>query len=106
MEGFWQPEHMLHAATEGGATALGMESEIGQIALDFRADCVALHLRRPHLVPHNDPLGALVHTGPGACERCYRGRRGLVEQGRPTRCDMTEVMRVRAAAAVWARAGG
>ena len=31
----------------------------------FRADLVALDLRRPHLVPHNDPLGTLVHTGQG-----------------------------------------
>lgn len=103
----WQPEHMLHAATEAGAEAMGMKDEIGAILPGFRADLVAIDLRRPHLVPHNDPLGTLVHTGMGrdVSHVVVEGEL-VVEAYRPTRCDPEEVMRAgaAAAAALWERA--
>lgn len=103
----WQPEHMLAAATEGGAAAMGMEAEIGRIEPGYRADCVAIDLRRPHLVPHQDPLGTLVHTGMGRdVSHVIVEGEVVVEDGRPTRCDPAEVVRAgaAAAAALWARA--
>lgn len=107
VEDSWQPEHMLQAATEIGAAAMGMEGEIGRIAPGFRADCVAIDLRRPHLVPHNDPLGTLVHTGMGrdVSHVVVEGEL-VVEDFRPTRCDPDEVIRAgaAAAAALWQRA--
>jgi 5-methylthioadenosine/S-adenosylhomocysteine deaminase len=107
VEDCWQPEHMLHAATEGGAAAMGMEAEIGRIAPGFRADLVAVEMRRPHLVPHNDALGTLVHTGMGRDVSHVVVEGELVVQDfRPTRCDMEEVVRAgaAAAAALWERA--
>ncbi|MDB5413095.1 MAG: hydrolase [Rubritepida sp.] len=107
VEDSWQPEHMLHAATEGGAAAMGMADEIGRIEVGFRADCIAVDLRRPHLVPHNDPLGTLVHTGMGRdVSHVVVEGDVVVEAGRATRCNMDEVMRdgAAAAAALWARA--
>ena len=107
VEDDWQPEHMLQAATEGGAAAMGMEGQIGRIALGYRADCVAIDLRRPHLVPHNDPLGTLVHTGMGRdVSHVVVEGEIVVEDFRPTRCDPQEVIRAGAAAsaALWARA--
>ncbi|MCU0944576.1 MAG: amidohydrolase family protein [Rubritepida sp.] len=107
VEESWQPEHMLHAATEGGAAAMGMEAELGRIEPGFRADLVAVDLRRPHLVPHNDPLGTLVHTGMGRDVRHVVVEGELVvEDFRPTRCDMEAVVRegAAAAAALWERA--
>jgi len=107
VEDSWQPEHMLRAATEGGAEAMGLAGELGRIAPGFRADLVALDLRRPHLVPHNDPLGTVVHTGMGrdVSHVVVEGEL-VVEDGRPLRCDPEEVMAAgaRAAAALWARA--
>ena len=107
VEESWQPEHMLHAATEGGAAAMGMAGEIGRIALGFRADLVAVEMRRPHLVPHNDALGTLVHTGMGRDVSHVVVEGEVVVDGfRPTRCDMEEVVRAgaAAAAALWQRA--
>jgi 5-methylthioadenosine/S-adenosylhomocysteine deaminase len=107
VEEAWQPEHMLHAATEGGAAAMGMAGELGRIEAGFRADLVALDLRRPHLVPHNDPLGTLVHTGMGRdVSHVVVEGEVVVEDGRPTRCDMAQVIRegAAAAAALWERA--
>lgn len=107
VEDSWQPEHMLQAATEGGAAAMGMEGEIGRIEVGYRADCVAIDLRRPHLVPHNDPLGTLVHTGMGRdVSHVVVEGEVVVEDYRPTRCDPAEVIRAgaAAAAALWERA--
>jgi cytosine/adenosine deaminase-related metal-dependent hydrolase len=107
VEDSWQPEHMLHAATEAGAAAMGLGAELGRVAPGWLADLTIIHLGRPHLVPHNDPLGTLVHTGQGRdVSHVIVAGDVLVENGRPTRCDMAEVMRegAAAAAAVWARA--
>ncbi len=103
----WQPEHMLHAATEAGAAALGYAGELGAVREGWRADLALISLRRPNLIPHNDPLGTLVHTGMGRDVTHVVVEGALVvEDGRPTRCDMDEVMREgeAAATAVWARA--
>jgi 5-methylthioadenosine/S-adenosylhomocysteine deaminase len=109
VEDSWQPEHMLAAATLNGAAAMGMAGELGAVAPGYRADCILLDLRRPHLVPHNDPLGTVVHTAHG------RDVRHVVVEGevvvrdfRPTRADLDEICRKgsEAAAALWQRARG
>jgi 5-methylthioadenosine/S-adenosylhomocysteine deaminase len=86
---------------------MGMVGELGRIAPGFRADLIAVDLRRPHLVPHNDPLGTLVHTGMGrdVSHVVVEGEM-VVQDGRPTRCDMEQVIRdgAAAAAALWERA--
>jgi 5-methylthioadenosine/S-adenosylhomocysteine deaminase len=65
VEESWQPEHILYAATEGGADAMGLAGQIGAVSPGYRADMVLLEMRRPHLVPHNDPLGTIMHTAHG-----------------------------------------
>lgn len=107
VEDAWQPEHMLQAATEAGAEAMGMAGEIGAVATGYRADLVAVDLRRPHLVPHNDPLGTLVHTGMGRdVSHVVVEGEVVVDDFQPTRCNAEEVMRAgnAAAAALWERA--
>ncbi len=58
---------VLELATLGGARALGLEDEIGSIAVGKRADLVVLDLREPHLHPAGgDPVSAVVYAaGPG-----------------------------------------
>jgi 5-methylthioadenosine/S-adenosylhomocysteine deaminase len=88
----WQPQHVFRMATLGGARALGMEREIGSLAVGKRADLVVFDARRPHLVPHVNPLGNLVHTGQGRdVTMVVVDGEILVEGGRPTRVDMEEV---------------
>jgi 5-methylthioadenosine/S-adenosylhomocysteine deaminase len=103
----WQPEHMLHAATEAGAAALDMAGELGAVREGWLADLVLVDMRRAHLVPHNDPLGTLVHTGMGRdVTHVIVNGELVVEDGRATRCDEAEILREgqRACEAIRARA--
>lgn len=88
----WQPRDVFHMATLGGARALGLEGEIGSLECGKTADLVVFNANRPHLRPHVNPLGNLVHTGQGSDVRMVIvDGEVLVEDGRPTRADMEAV---------------
>ena len=88
----WQPRHVFHMATMGGAKALGMAGEIGSLEVGKAADLVVFDANRPHLRPHVNPLGNLVHTGQGRDVRLVMVAGDiLVEDGLPTRADMDTV---------------
>lgn len=104
----WQPRDVFHMATLGGAKALGMASEIGSLEVDKRADLVVFDGRRPHLIPHANPLGNLVHNGQGRdVSMVIVDGEILVEDGRPTRVDMEAVCREgeQAARELWGDVG-
>ena len=104
----WQPHHVFHMATMGGAKALGMEDEIGSLVVGKRADLVVFDMRRPHLTPRPSPLGTLVHTGQGRdVSMVMVDGEILVEDGRPTRVDMDLICREaeQAAGDLWRDAG-
>ena len=88
----WQPHHVFHMATLGGAKALGMDHDIGSIALGKKADLVVFNANRPHLRPHVNPLGLLVHTAQGRdVEMVIVDGDIVVENALPTRVDMERV---------------
>jgi 5-methylthioadenosine/S-adenosylhomocysteine deaminase len=88
----WQPSHVFHMATLGGARALGMHNNIGSIEVGKAADLVVFDGNRPHLRPHVNPLGNLVHTGQGRDVRMVMVDGDiLVEHGLPTKVDMDSV---------------
>src|SRR2546426_699032 len=54
---------VLELATAGGARALGLQEELGAIAVGRRADLVVLDLHGPHLAPTPpDPVSHLVYA--------------------------------------------
>jgi 5-methylthioadenosine/S-adenosylhomocysteine deaminase len=57
---------VLKMATTWGATVLGLESEVGTIAVGKRADIIVVDLKRPHLRPFYDPFSLLVYSANGA----------------------------------------
>lgn len=78
---------LLHAATVGGATALGRD-DLGRLAPRMKADIVLVDLKHPLMMPARDPLRSLVYT---AADRAVRdvfvdGRR-VVENGRVLSLD-------------------
>ena len=88
----WQPHHVFHMATLGGAGAAGMADRLGSLTPGKLADLVMFDFGRPHLTPHTNPLGTLVHTGQGRdVELVMVNGAVLVENGLPTQVDMAEV---------------
>ncbi|MFT6903486.1 MAG: 5-methylthioadenosine/S-adenosylhomocysteine deaminase [Oleiphilaceae bacterium] len=103
----WQPHHVLHMATMGGACALGLETEIGSLTPGKKADLVAFDFRRPHLVPRINTLGNLVHTAQGRdIEYVVCDGEILVDNGELCTADMPELLsRAQSAAeSLWTRA--
>ncbi len=61
-----RPTEILDAATKGGASALGMTSELGEIAPGYLADLALLNLENAAFLPLRDPYLHLVY-----CENGY-----------------------------------
>lgn len=53
----------FHLATEGGARALGLESDLGAVAVGRKADLILLSSRSSQLSPANDLVGQIVLSG-------------------------------------------
>jgi 5-methylthioadenosine/S-adenosylhomocysteine deaminase len=104
---FWQPAHVFEMATIGGARAMGLEAELGSIAVGKKADLAVFDFRRVHLTPAIDALGNLVHCAQGRdVETVIVDGRVVVEGGRAVLVDQERVRREgeAAAARLWARA--
>lgn len=56
---------VLQMATREGARALGLQDEIGTIAVGKRADLILVDRDRPHLLPGPDPYSTLVYSARG-----------------------------------------
>jgi 5-methylthioadenosine/S-adenosylhomocysteine deaminase len=88
----WQPHHVFHMATLGGAIALGMDKDIGSLQLGKKADLVVIDASKPHLRPHVNPMGTLVHTGLGRdVVRVMVNGEWVVENGLPSKVDLEEI---------------
>ncbi len=57
---------VIEMATLGGATALGLESEIGSLEPGKSADLIAVDLCEPSAMPLYNPVSQLAYTGSGA----------------------------------------
>ena len=57
---------VLEMATLNGARAMGMEREVGSVAVGKRADLALINLKSPHLVPFRDMISSLVYAAMGS----------------------------------------
>ena len=78
---------LFHAATVGGAAALGRE-DLGRLAAGARADIVLVDLKHPFMMPARDPLRSLVYTAADRAVRdVYIDGKKVVENGRVLTLD-------------------
>lgn len=95
--GAWPAEQALHAATRGGALALGLD-DVGCLAPGMRADLFLADLDAPELHPGGAPIATLVYS---ACDRHIRdvfvGGEHVVQDGAFANLDPHEVARDAAA---------
>lgn len=91
-------------ATVHGARALGMESEVGSLAVGYRADIVIHRRDRPGPFT-DDPVPYLIHYGQSSTvHTVYVDGEAILDEGRFTRFDATEVARqLDDKALAWAR---
>ncbi|HOI72087.1 MAG TPA: amidohydrolase family protein [Methanobacterium sp.] len=57
---------VFYMATLGGATALGLEKEIGTIEEGKKADLALINMKSPHITPYRHPISHLVYSANGA----------------------------------------
>jgi 5-methylthioadenosine/S-adenosylhomocysteine deaminase len=98
----------LAMATRGGATALGLDADIGSIEAGKHADLIVIDRDRPHLLPGLDPYSTIVYAARATDVRTtIVDGEVLVRDGRPVRVDLGEITADARAAAreLTARAG-
>lgn len=59
-------EDVFKMTTIGGATALGLQDEIGSIEPGKKADMILVNMTAPHLAPFRHPVSHLVYSAGGA----------------------------------------
>jgi 5-methylthioadenosine/S-adenosylhomocysteine deaminase len=97
----------LHAATRGGAAALGLESEVGSLEAGKWADLCCIDLSGPATQPLGDPLAQLVFGGGrDIVSDVWVAGRQLLSGGELTRLDWPDVAARTAAWATRLNAGG
>lgn len=79
---------VLHAATVGGARALGRD-DLGKLAVGAKADFVLVDLDHPMMQPVRDPLRSLVYTaGERPVRDVYVDGRQVVRDGKALAFDL------------------
>jgi cytosine/adenosine deaminase-related metal-dependent hydrolase len=83
---------MFHAATVGGATALGRD-DIGRLVPGARADLVLVDLTNPFMLPARDPLRSLMYTAADrAVHSVFIDGAQVVEAGRVLTLNHAEAL--------------
>jgi 5-methylthioadenosine/S-adenosylhomocysteine deaminase len=82
----------LAMATRGGATALGLDADIGSIEAGKHADLIVIDRDRPHLLPGLDPYSTIVYAARATdVSMTIVDGEVLVRHGRPVRVDLGEI---------------
>lgn len=92
-------DEVIHTATRGGARALGLEGQIGELREGLQADFAVVSLDGPHQIPSYDPVSTLIFASSGrdvsltvvAGREVYRGGRVTAVDEDRLRARMSEI---------------
>jgi 5-methylthioadenosine/S-adenosylhomocysteine deaminase len=88
------PHDWLHAATLGGARALGLAEVTGSLVAGKWADVCCIDLARAHTQPVYDPAAHLLFAASrDQVSDVWVAGRQLLQQGRLTHLDLEDVLR-------------
>lgn len=84
---------VLKMATSRGATALGLEKEVGTLEPGKKADIIVVDLRKPHLIPVYNPFSTLVYSASGSdVKHAMVNGRLLLKDRQSLTLDACEIM--------------
>ena len=84
---------VLRMATIDGARALGLDGQIGSIAVGKKADLIVIDTRKPHLTPMYHPVSHLVYAvGGGDVSTTIVGGRVLMKDRCILHLDLEKIM--------------
>ena len=87
-----KPKDVFHAATLGGAKALGRD-DLGRLAPGAKADLIIVDLRKMHFGAVRDPIKSLVEGASGSdLDTVIVDGETLLESGQPTRLDESSLL--------------
>jgi guanine deaminase len=79
---------VLEMASQGGMTGIGLQDQVGAIAVGRWADLVLYDLNDWSVLPHTDPLGLLFLGRPtGVVAQLWVKGRSLIQDRQPTQVD-------------------
>jgi cytosine/adenosine deaminase-related metal-dependent hydrolase len=88
-------DDVFQSATLGGARALGLQGQIGELREGLQADFAVVALNGPHQIPSYDPVSTLIFASSGRDVRLtVVAGREVYREGRITMID-EERLRVR-----------
>lgn len=83
----------LEMATINGATALGLQKEIGSLEVGKKADLIVVNLKKPHLSPMHDIVSHLVYSASGSdVDTVVVDGKVLMERGEVLTVDEEKVL--------------
>ena len=86
-------ETVLGMATIDGARALGLDRQIGSIAVGKKADLIVIDTRKPHLTPMYHPVSHMVYAARGAdVSATVVGGRVLMKDRRLLHLDLEKIL--------------
>jgi len=86
-------DSVLTMATLGGASAIGLDQEIGSLEVGKKADLIILNARQPHLVPLYHPVSHIVYSARGSdVTTVIIDGRLVLEDGRLLTINLDEVL--------------
>jgi 5-methylthioadenosine/S-adenosylhomocysteine deaminase len=94
-------QEVFHAATLGGAKALGRE-DLGRLAPGAKADVVIVDLTQLHIGPVDDPIKTLVYAAKGTdIETVIVDGKAVVQDGKVPGIDEDQLVEQASAAHLW-----